>query len=645
MNVIIVESPSKSKTIESYLGKDYKVVSSLGHIRDLSTTGVDGLGLDIKNNFKPNYINISSKSKVIADLKKACKGNRVFLATDPDREGEAISWHLAEVLELDVNNVDRVTFNEITKSKVLEAIQNPRKIDINLVNSQETRRILDRIIGFKLSKLLQNKVKSKSAGRVQSVALKLLVDLEKEISNFVPEKYFEIVAHFKNFDAQLAKYNDKKIELTDEVEANNIYNSLSKEFTIKDIIKKDSFREPPKAFITSTLQQEANTKLNFSPSKTMKVAQQLYEGIKVKNEYVGLITYMRTDSQRLSSEFIHALRYNIEHKYGSEYVGYYTTKNKENIQDAHEAIRPTRLEYTPEEIKEYLSNDEYKLYKLIYERTYASLMKPAIFENTKVLLDNNNYVFEANFSKKVFDGFLKVLPSKEDKDVLFNESHINETVTSENIELKELYTKPKSRYTQAKLISVMEELGIGRPSTYAQTLKTILDRDYVKLEDKKLVPTESGILVTEQLELFFSSIINVKFTSRMEDELDLISNGKINHTEAISTFYNTFIPIVENANKNMEKVKPSTLEETCPQCNSPLVERTGKYGKFVACSNYPKCKYIKKEEKQEEFHPTLKCPNCGDDLILRTASKGKNKGKKFYACKNYPKCKYILNEN
>lgn len=644
MNIIIVESPSKSKTIESYLGKDYKVVSSLGHIRDLSTTGIDGLGIDIKNNFKPIYENIPTKTKLINELKKECKNNRVILATDPDREGEAISWHLAEVLGLDINKVERITFNEITKTKVLEAINNPSKIDMNLVNSQEARRIVDRIIGFKLSKLLQSKVKTKSAGRVQSVALKILVDLENEIKNFIPERYYEITAHFSNFDAKLTKYQNQKIELKDEIETKKIYDSLTNIFNVEDIIVKDSYREAPKAFITSTLQQEASNKLNFNPSKTMKIAQQLYEGIKIKDEYKGLITYMRTDSQRLSNEFIYACKKHITEKYGEEYVGYYVAKNKEGAQDAHEAIRPTYLNLDPQDIKEYLSNDEYKLYKLIYERAVASLMSKAKFENTKLVLNNNNYQFEVNFSKKIFDGFLKLTPSKEDKDTFFKNIKLNDTLESNNIELEELYTKPKSRYTQAKLISVMEELGIGRPSTYAQTIKTILDREYVVLEDKKLVPTESGILVTEQLQLFFSSVINAKFTSRLENELDLISNGEIDHIEMISTFYNAFVPLVNFANSKMTKVQPTLLEDKCPNCGSPLVERTGKFGKFIACNNYPKCKYIKKEEKEVKYHDNLKCELCGGNLVERTATKGKNKGKKFYSCQNYPKCTFILNE-
>ncbi len=644
--VVIVESPSKSKTIESYLGDDYIVVSSLGHVRDLAIKGEGGLGIDINNKFKPNYVILDEKKKVVDNLKKVCKNNQVYLATDPDREGEAISWHLSQILDIDLNENNRVVFNEITKDAVLNGIKNSRKLDMNLVYSQETRRILDRIIGFKLSTLLQNKIGSKSAGRVQSVALKLIVDLEDEIKSFLPEKYYNIEAEFPFFKANLINEKEEIIDFKNIDEVNNVIKSLSLNYYVKSITYKQTKRDSKGAYVTSTLQQDASTKLNFDSIKTMRIAQALYEGKTIKDELVGLITYMRTDSERLSEQFINSSKKYIKDFYGEEYVGKTKVKKHNLSQDAHEAIRPTSIYRTPDSIKDYLTKDELKLYKLIYNRALASLMAPAKYESQKVILENNSYNFKINNSKLIFDGYLKVYTNDEKEElndfILINE---NTNIVAINNKYIEKETKPKSRYTEAKLIKDMEELGIGRPSTYAQTIKTLKDRKYISVVEKKFVPTELGIITTQKLEEFFKKIISVDFTRRLELKLDDIATGNENYYNMVSKFYYYFIPLVEKATKEMEKKKPKELDETCELCGSKLVLRTGKYGEFKACSNYPKCKYIKKEKKEVSYLENAYCPNCNGKLVLRIASKGKNKGKKFYSCENFPKCKYILEEN
>ena len=638
-NLVIVESPSKSKTIEKYLGKDYKVVSSKGHIRDLTTKGKYGLGVDIDNNFAPSYEIIKGKKKMVTDLKKEAKNaDKVYLATDPDREGEAISWHLKDELKLKDKDYDRVVFNEITKNTVLKAFENARKIDDDLVHSQETRRILDRIIGFRLSKLMQYKTNGKSAGRVQSVALKLVVDREREIENFIKEEYWTITAKFVDFDAELEKYNDKKIEIPNELEADSILNKLSNTFKIENIDKKEKKRASKPPFITSTLQQEASTKLGFNAKKTMSLAQKLYEGVDLSDETVGLITYMRTDSIRLSEEFVKETYKFIENKYGKEYLGYVKkTKKTENVQDAHEAIRPTSITRTPESVKTYLSNDEFKLYSMIYKRALSSLMKEALQEQTTIMLDNNNYKFKVTGSIITFDGYLKVYgdyEDSEDKILPPIDTYKTNVLTTDKIEKEQHFTKPKPRYTEAKLIKEMEELGIGRPSTYAKTMENIVDRGYVKLVDKKFVPTETGFEITDKLQEFFSNIINVKYTAEMENDLDKIADGDLLWYNLLNKFYNEFDPLLNNAFSNMEKKEAEKTGELCPNCNSPLVIRTGKYGKFTACSNYPTCKYVKKEEKQ--VVEVGICPECNGKIIEKRTKKGKI----FYGCSNYPKCSY-----
>ena len=638
-NLVIVESPSKSKTIEKYLGKDYKVVSSKGHIRDLATTGKYGLGVDVDNDFKPNYIPVAGKKKLISELKKLVKdSDEVILATDPDREGEAISWHLLDTLGIKDTNYERVLFHEITKDKVLEAIKNPTKIDYNLVRSQETRRILDRIIGFRLSKLMQSKTGGKSAGRVQSVALKLIVDREREISNFNSEEYWTITSKFDEIEADLFNYNHKDIEINTEEEADSILSKLSDKYKIESVERKKKSKKSKPPFITSTLQQEASTKLGFTAKKTMSIAQKLYEGMDIDSETVGLITYMRTDSIRLSDEFIGASYKYIEENYGKDYIGYAKkSKKTENVQDAHEAIRPTSVYRNPEDIKKYLSTDEYKLYKIIYYRALASLMADAKVEATSVILDNNNYQFKINGQILIYDGYLKayaLYETSEDKvlpDEFKNEGSI---LTTTDVTKKQHFTSPPPRYTEAKLIKELEELGIGRPSTYAKIIDTIKERGYVTIEEKKFVPTEIGIETTDRLQEFFSDLINVKYTAAMETDLDTIALGKLDEIKVLREFYDKFEPEVEKAFGQMEKKAPKETGEVCPNCGSSLVIRKGRYGEFTACSNYPECKYIKKEEK--EVKEIMDCPKCGGKIIEKKTKRGKI----FYGCNNYPKCKY-----
>lgn len=638
MNLVIVESPSKTKTIAKYLGPKYKVVSSKGHIRDLATTGKYGLGIDVEDDFKPNYTVIKGKSSVIKELKKdASNSDTIYLATDPDREGEAISWHIYDALKLNDNNYKRVVFNEITHDAVVNAFKTPRMIDMNLVKSQETRRMLDRIIGFRLSKLMQSKTGGKSAGRVQSVALKLIVDREREINAFVPEEYWTITAKFPDFEADLEKYNNKKIEIKSQVEADKILNKLSKSFNIDGIEKKEKSKKGVLPFTTSSLQQACANKLNFGASKTMRIAQKLYESVDIGTETVGLITYMRTDSTRLSDTFVSDVKSYITKNYGKEYVGSVKkTKEKQNVQDAHEAIRPTSILRTPESVKEYLSSDEYKVYSIIYYRALASLMCDAKVLATTITLENNGYLFKATGSVLVFDGFLKVYQKYMDnEDVVLPDlsDYKTNVIIAEDILKEQHFTKPAARYTEASLIKELESLGIGRPSTYAKILETIKDRAYVQVKEKKFYPTEIGFETTDKLQEFFSNIINVKYTANMENELDLIAEDKEDYLKVLKTFYNDFEPLVKTAFEQMEKKAPEETGESCPLCGNPLVLRKSKYGMFTACSNYPTCKYIKQEEK--EVKTICKCPNCGHDII----EKKSKRGKVFYGCNNYPKCK------
>ena len=637
-NLVIVESPSKSKTIEKYLGSNYKVTSSKGHIRDLATSGKYGLGVDLENNFKPNYKIISGKGKLVTELKKEVKNSDyVILATDPDREGEAISWHLKDALGL-TSNYGRVVFNEITEGAIKEAFKSPREIDMDLVHSQEDRRILDRIIGFRLSKLMQNKTEGKSAGRVQSVALKLIVDREREIEDFKSEEYFTIEGIFNDFTAVLNKYKNKKIEIKTKVEKDEVLSKLSNAFKIESVSSKEKKKSSKEVFTTSTLTQMASIKLGFSASKTMKLAQTLYEGKKIGNTLVGLISYMRTDSTRLSDVFVKDTFSFIKNNYGKDYVGYVKkTKEKENVQDAHEGIRPTSIERTPEEIREYLSSDEYKLYNLIYIRTLASLMADARVMATSVVLDNNDYKFSASGQVGTFDGYLKVYKEfEESKDTYLPDfaSFNSNVIVSKEIKAVSHFTEPPSRFKEDTLIKELESLGIGRPSTYVKIIEVLKERKYISVESKKFVPTSVGIQVTDKLQEYFSSIINVKYTSDMESDLDKVAEGELVWYELLDKFYKDFAPLVDEAMKKMEKEAPEETGEMCPECGKPLVYRYGKFGKFVACSGYPECKYIPKATK--EVSVICKCPECDGDIIVKRTKRGKE----FYGCSNYPKCKY-----
>jgi len=641
-NIVIVESPAKSKTIEKYLAGDYKVVSSKGHIRDLATTGKYGLGVDLEQDFKPNYVVIKGKNKDVKELKKLVKeAEHVYLATDPDREGEIISWHLKEELGIPEEKYDRVTFREITKDVVLNSINEKAKIDMDLVKGAETRRILDRIIGFRLSKLMQYKTGGKSAGRVQSVALKLIVDREREILAFIPKEYWTIEADFKDFTAELFKYQGKDIEINTEIEADEILAQLSNSFNIDSIEEKDKKKSAKEVFKTSTLQQMASTRLNFAASKTMKIAQKLYEGVDLANETVGLITYMRTDSVRVSDEFIGSTKNYIKNTYGEKYVGNSKIgKKSSNMQDAHEGIRPTSILRTPESVKSFLSADEYKIYRLIYIRALASIMADAKVKATTVVFENNEYLFKTTGSVLTFDGYLKVYSEYEDSEdkILPNfKDYQSKVIVADSINKYQHFTKPASRYTESSLIKELESLGIGRPSTYATIISTLKDHDYVKTEEKKFIPTEMGMETTDKLQEYFSDIINVKYTAHMENDLDDIAEAKKDNIKVLHDFYDKFAPIMDDALKNMEKKAPVSTGEVCPECGSDLVIRKGKYGEFVACSNYPTCKYIKKEKKEEtEVMVIAECPKCHKDIIERKTRKGKT----FYGCSGYPKCDY-----
>ena len=629
--VIIVESPSKSKTIETYVGSDYKVIASIGHIRDLATSGKDGLGINIENDFTPSYRIIKGKEKLVESIKKTCKGKEVLLATDPDREGEAISYHLASVLGLDLNNCNRILFHEVTKPAVLEAINNPRSIDMNLVHSQETRRMLDRIIGFKVSKLLQSRIKSQSAGRVQSVALKLIVDLEDEIKKFVSEAYYELKAHFDDFSLDLVKEGSIKIK----DEALSIKESLDDDFVVEDIQTKKVKRESKPPYTTSTLQQDAYNKLGFQSSRTMRIAQSLYEGKELDGEHVGLITYMRTDSTHLSKLFVDETNKYILSNFGQSYLGHAKEKKQLLSQDAHEAIRVTSINRTPEVVKPYISDDEYKLYSLIYKRSLATLMKPSVFNQTKVLFKNNNTLWQISGRVLEFDGYTKAYGLEEDDvNILMPKFNVGQIYQAKDIEILEKFTKPKPRYTEASLVKDMERLGIGRPSTYAQTITTLKDREYVMVEKKALVPTEQGILTTNILDKYFSSIFNVLYTANMELDLDKIAKGEESELNELQKFYQDFEPIFEEAKNNMDKLYPKPTNLTCPICSNPLVIRKGRYGEFIACSNYPTCKYVKPSEDAKNVENeivTISSKKYGEvNFVKKLCQRGRNKGNYFY---------------
>ena len=643
-NLVIVESPAKSKTIEKYLGSDYKVLSSKGHIRDLATSGKYGFGVDIEDGFKPNYEPIKGKKKDIAELKKEVKNaEKVYLATDPDREGEAISWHLKDALGIDDKDYERIVFNEITKNAVVNSFKNARKIDDLMVRSQETRRILDRIIGFRLSKLMQSKTGGKSAGRVQSVALKLIVDREKEIEKFIPEEYWTIKAIFPSFDANLFGYKENtKLEIKNEIEAKDILNKLSNSYKIESTEKKNKNKASKPPYTTSTMQQDAVNKINFSSKKTMSVAQKLYEGINIGSETVGLITYMRTDSTRISEEARAASKIYIEDTYGTAYYENRYFKTKQGAQDAHEAIRPTYVDLTPERVKSSLTNDQYKLYNLIYNRFIASQMSSAEYDTISVTINAGEYNFKANGQSIKFKGFMKLYVETKDQDngeddeLLLPSLELNQKLKNEKIDIKQSFTEPPPRYTEASIVKVLEEKGIGRPSTYAPTISTILDRRYIEKEQKQLVPTDLGKIVNKLLVENFSDVINVAFTAKIEEEFDEIAEGKENWKEVISEFYGPFEENVERVEKELEHVQlvEEVSDVPCEKCGRMMVIKYGRYGKFLACPGFPECRNAKPIIETID----VPCPVCGGTVQVKKS----RRGRKFYVCENNPEsCQYI----
>lgn len=651
-NLVIVESPSKAKTIEKYLGSDYKVISSKGHICDLATTGKGGLGIDVENDFKPTYRISKEKKEVVKELKQAAKSaENVILASDPDREGEAIAWHLARELGLSEDADNRVTFHEITKPVVTQAIQEPHKIDMDLVKSQEARRMLDRIIGFKLSKLLQNKIQSKSAGRVQSVALRLIVEREEEIRKFVTEEYWTIAAKIKKgnstFEAELQKVDGAKPKLKTEAEAAEIVERCKDQpFEVMSVTSRKKNKAPKLPFTTSTMQQEASTKLGFGARKTMSVAQKLYEGIDLGGSTTGLISYMRTDSTRLSEMFVKDTEAYIDETYGADYKGKAHEKNSANAQDAHEAIRPTDINNTPEKVKEYLTGDQFRLYSLIYARTLASLMADAKFDVTSVKFKADGCDFGASGQVMVFDGYTKVY-SKYEKPSTNTLPMMKQGEIMKHVEIlpSQHFTEPPARYTEARLIKVLEEKSIGRPSTYATIIDTLQKRGYVTLEKtsetsktKVFKPTEQGELTNEKLQEFFKKIINVEYTADMEKNLDIIAEGEEDYVDFLRDFYSDFEPLVENAYEKMPKKELERVGRACPECGGELVYRNGRFGRFISCINYPTCKYTENAdntlaelEKEEKI-----CPECGARMVIKKGRFGP-----FWACSNYPECKHI----
>lgn len=647
--LVIVESPAKAKTIERYLGKKYKVKASIGHVRDLPRSQT---GIDTENNYEPKYITIRGKGPVLQELKAAAKkAKKIYLAADPDREGEAIAWHLATALNIDTTSDCRVVFNEITKEAILDSFKHPRAINMDLVDAQQARRILDRLVGYNISPILWKKVKKGlSAGRVQSVALRLIIDRENEIKNFVPEEYWSIEGLFekgkKQFDALYYGTKDERVKLTNEAEVKAILGQLKgDEFEITNVVKKERKRNAAPAFTTSSLQQEAARKLNFRAKKTMMLAQQLYEGIDIgkKEGTVGLITYMRTDSTRISDTAkTEAVGY-IEGKYGKDYVvgEAKQAKKQTNAQDAHEAIRPTSVMRTPDELKAVLSRDQLRLYRLIWERFIASQMAPAVLDTVTVDLQNEGVQFRANGSHVKFPGFMKLYiegtdDQTEETTKLLPEMVVGDKVKTLNIEPKQHFTQPPPRYSEARLVKTLEELGIGRPSTYAPTLDTIQKRGYVQLDAKRFVPTELGEIVHQATLEFFPEIINIEFTAKMEQDLDGIEEGITNWVQVIDAFYKDFEPRVKYADEMMEKIeiKDEPAGEDCEKCNSPMVYKLGRYGKFMACSNFPDCRNTKAIMKLID----VKCPTCKEGEIVERKSKTK---RVFYGCNRYPECDFV----
>lgn len=646
--LVIVESPAKANTIKKFLGGKTKVVASMGHIRDLPKSK---LGVDVENNFEPQYINIRGKGDLIKALKKDAKdAKKVYLATDPDREGEAIAWHLAHLLDIDETATVRVTFNEITKGAVQEAIQHPRKIDMNLTDAQQARRVLDRIVGYKISPVLWKKVRrGLSAGRVQSVAVKLIVDREKEIEKFIPEEYWNIYATLlepkskKSFEARFYGKKNKKLELHKQEEVDEILKQIEKaNYIVKEVKKGEKKRTPAPPFTTSTMQQEASRKLGFTLKKTMSVAQGLYEGIKIPEKgSVGLITYMRTDSTRISEVARTAAKEQIVKRYGEEYYNNRYYKAKSDSQDAHEAIRPTYIDINPEDIKESLTKDQYKLYKLIYNRFIASQMSQAIFDTLSVSIDANDYTFKANGQNLKFKGFMILYVEGQDVEQQEDNTQLpnlveEQQVIKQKLDPKQSFTEPPPRYTEASLVKALEEKGIGRPSTYSPTITTILERRYIEKIQKQLAPTDLGKIVNKLLIENFSGVVNEEFTAEMENEFDKIAEGKQEWKKVIADFYHPFEKVVEKVEKELEHVElvEEVSDVPCEKCGKMMVIKYGKYGKFLACPGYPECKNAKPLVETID----VPCPKCGAKVQIRKTKRKRN----YYICENNPKsCDYI----
>ncbi len=646
--LIIVESPAKANTIKKFLGGSTKVVASMGHIRDLPKSK---LGIDIEHDFEPEYINIRGKGDLIKSLKTdAKKAKKVYLATDPDREGEAIAWHLAKILENDKHKITRVTFNEITKTAVQKAIKEPRNIDLNTVDAQQARRVLDRIVGYKISPILWEKVKrGLSAGRVQSVAVKLIVDRENEIESFIPEEYWNIYADLKDekskkqFEARFYGKNGKKQEIHSKEEIDQILKTIEKaKYTVSEVKKGEKKRNPAPPFTTSTMQQEASRKLGFTLKKTMSVAQGLYEGVKIAEKgTVGLITYMRTDSTRISEEARASAKTQIVATYGEEYYENRYYKTSKDAQDAHEGIRPTYADIEPDKIKDELTKDQYKLYKLIYNRFMASQMKPAIYDTMAVNIKADDYDFKANGQNLRFKGFMTLYvegtDEKEEKEEgILPELQENQEVKLLKINPKQSFTEPPARYTEASLVKTLEEKGIGRPSTYSPTITTILERRYIQKEQKQLVPTELGKIVNKILTENFTDVINVEFTAKIENEFDEIAEGKEQWKQMIREFYGPFEKELEKVEKELEHVElvDEVSDVPCDKCGRMMVYKYGKYGKFLACPGYPECKNTKPIVETID----VPCPKCGAVVQVRKTKRGK----KYFICENNPQsCDYI----
>ncbi len=638
--LVIVESPSKAKTIGKYLGSSYKVVASVGHVRDLPKSK---LGIDIENDFEPQYIAIRGKGDLIKELKKEAKqAGKIYLATDPDREGEAISWHLAFLLGIDPQTPCRIVFHEITKDAIKNAVKHPRPIDLKLVDAQQARRVLDRLVGYQISPLLWRKIRrGLSAGRVQSAALKIICDREKQIQDFVPKEYWNIGAVFqkeKKFTARLAEYKGKKLVVENGQQAENVIADLKAgQFTVESITKKERSRKPFAPFTTSSLQQDASTKLGFTTKKSMMVAQQLYEGVEVKGHgTVGLVTYIRTDSVRISDEAKAAARSYIQENFGQNYIGNNVFSNKKkDIQDAHEAIRPSNISMDPESIKDSLTKDQYNLYRLIWTRFLASQMAAAVFDSMQVGIRNGEYLLKASGSKLLFDGFQKVYNPNmdEDKDSFLPPLEEGEKLKAQKITSEQKFTEPPSRFSEASLVKDLEEKNIGRPSTYAPIIATLLERKYIQRQKKTLFPTDLGFLVTDMMEEYFKEIVDTGFTAEMEDKLDDVEVKNLDWKEIIRDFYGTLEKELKVADEAIEKVQieDQITDEVCELCGKPMAIKSGRFGEFLACTGYPECKNTKAIVQTID----VKCPDCGGDIVVK---RGKS-GKVFYGCSNYPDCK------